>query len=50
MTSRYRFISAHRAEYGVTRLCRVLKVRRQGFHEWLDAADARQQCEQAAPP
>lgn len=41
MIGRYRFISTHRAEYGVTRLCRVLAVRRQGFYEWLDAAEAR---------
>lgn len=47
MTSRYRFISTHRAEYGVTRLCRVLKVRRQGFYEYLDAAQARAEREQA---
>lgn len=47
MTSRYRFISAHRAEYGVTRLCRVLAVRRQGFYEYLDAAPARAEREQA---
>ncbi|MCW2640494.1 MAG: hypothetical protein JWP76_2800, partial [Dactylosporangium sp.] len=26
MTCRYRFISAHRATFGVTRLCRVLGV------------------------
>lgn len=42
MTYRYRFISEHRAVYGVQRLCRVLAVRRQGFYEWLDAAPARQ--------
>jgi transposase InsO family protein len=47
MTSRYRFICAHRASYGVTRLCRVLRVRRQGYYEWLDAADARAEREQA---
>ena len=41
MTSRYRFISAERATYGVSRLCRVLRVRRQGFYEWLNAAQAR---------
>ncbi|WP_406045896.1 IS3 family transposase [Micromonospora sp. NBC_00898] len=46
MTSRYRFISAERATYGVTRLCRVLRVRRQGFYEWLHAAEAREQREQ----
>jgi transposase InsO family protein len=47
MTSRYRFISAHRATYSVTRLCRVLRIRRQGFYEWLNAAEARDQREQA---
>lgn len=47
MTSRYRFISAHRATYGVTRLCRVLRVRRQGFYEWLNTADVRAEREQA---
>jgi transposase InsO family protein len=41
MTGRYRFISAHRGQYTVARSCRVLNVRRQGFYEWLDAADAR---------
>jgi hypothetical protein len=43
MTYRYRFISEHRAVYGVQRLCRVLAVRRQGFYEWLDAVAAREQ-------
>ncbi|OAP21316.1 IS3 family transposase [Amycolatopsis sp. M39] len=43
MTRSYRFISAHRAAYGVARLCRVLGVRRPGFYEWLAAAAARQQ-------
>ncbi len=47
MTRRYGFISAHRAEYGVTRLCRVLAVRRQGFYEWCDAAQARAERERA---
>jgi hypothetical protein len=41
MTCRYRFISAHRATFGVTRLCRVLGVRRPGFYEWLAAEPAR---------
>jgi transposase InsO family protein len=41
MTHRYRFISTHRATYGVKRICRVLNIRRQGFYEWLDAAAAR---------
>jgi transposase InsO family protein len=41
---RYRFISEHAAVYGVTRLCRVLAVkRRQGYYEWLAAEPARRQ-------
>ncbi|WP_406068466.1 IS3 family transposase [Micromonospora sp. NBC_01638] len=43
MTLRYRFISEHRADYGVQRLCRVLAVRRPGFYEWLTALPAREQ-------
>lgn len=43
MIHRYRFISLHRAVFGVTRLCRVLAVtRRQGYYEWLAAEPARQ--------
>jgi transposase InsO family protein len=42
MTSRWRFISEHRAEFGVKRLCRVLQVRRQGFYEWLAAEPDRE--------
>ncbi|QRP48627.1 IS3 family transposase [Amycolatopsis sp. FDAARGOS 1241] len=41
MTRSYRFISEHRAIFGVTRLCGVLGVRRPGFYEWLAAAAAR---------
>lgn len=41
MTRSYRFISEHRAAFGVTRLCRVLGVRRPGFYEWLAAAPTR---------
>lgn len=41
MTYSYRFISEHRAAFGVARLCRVLQVRRPGFYEWLAAAPAR---------
>ena|SRR5690606_7954109 len=41
MTSRWRFISGHRAEFGLKRLCRVLQVRRQGFYEWLAGEPAR---------
>ncbi len=43
MTRSYRFISDHRAAYGVARLCRVLEIRRPGFYEWLAAAPAREQ-------
>ncbi|HEV7974225.1 IS3 family transposase [Amycolatopsis sp.] len=35
MTYRYRFISEHRAQFTVTRLCQVLGIRRQGYHEWI---------------
>ena len=49
MIHRYRFISEHRATYGVARLCRVLAVpRRQGFYEWLAAQPAREQRAAAA--
>jgi transposase InsO family protein len=41
MIYRYRFISEHRATYGVKRLCQVLGLRRQGFHEWIAAEAAR---------
>jgi transposase InsO family protein len=45
---RYRFISAHHAVYGVTRLCRVLAVkRRQGYYEWLAGEPARQERERS---
>jgi len=41
MIYRYRFISEHRPEFGVKRLCQVLGLRRQGFHEWVAAETAR---------
>ncbi|MDX3196065.1 IS3 family transposase [Streptomyces sp. MN03-5084-2B] len=41
MIYRYRFISEHRAEFGVQRLCQVLGLRRQGFHEWVATEQAR---------
>ncbi|MEU8640277.1 IS3 family transposase [Amycolatopsis sp. NPDC048633] len=41
MSYRYRFISEHRATFGVQRLCQVLGLRRQGFHEWVTAEKAR---------
>ncbi len=37
MTSRFRFISTHRAVYGAKRLCRILAVSRSGFYRWLAA-------------
>jgi hypothetical protein len=37
----FRFISAHRAAYGVKRRCRLLEVSRSGFYAWLAGADAR---------
>jgi hypothetical protein len=40
LTRSYRFISEHRAVFGVTRLCRVLGVG-PGFCEWLAAAPVR---------
>ncbi|MDQ7807017.1 IS3 family transposase [Amycolatopsis sp. A133] len=41
MIYRYRFISEHRATYGVKRLCQVLGLRRQGYHEWVAAEQVR---------
>ncbi len=31
----YVFIPAHRAEFGVRAMCRVLRVHFSGFHAWL---------------
>lgn len=42
MTSRFRFISAHRATWSVKRLCRVLAVSRSGFYRWAASEPARQ--------
>lgn len=42
MTSRFRFISTHRAVFGVKRLCRVLAVSRSGFYRWSASEPARQ--------
>jgi transposase InsO family protein len=39
--SRFRFISEHRAVFGVQRLCRVLKVARSGYYAWLAGAKGR---------
>ena len=36
--SRFRFVSEHRAAFGVKRLCRVLEVSRSGFYAWVAAA------------
>jgi hypothetical protein len=41
MTSRFGFISAHHAAYGVKRLCRRLNVSRSGFYRWRRAAPER---------
>ncbi|VVJ16945.1 Uncharacterised protein [Amycolatopsis camponoti] len=41
MIYRYRFISEHRTTFGVQRLCQVLGLRRQGFHEWVAAESDR---------
>lgn len=42
MTSRrWDFISAHAGEFGVQRLCRVLRLSRSGYYRWLADADAR---------
>lgn len=41
MTLRWGFISAHRADFGVQRICRVLQVSRSGFYRWIAGAKAR---------
>lgn len=41
MTGRWDFISAHRADFGVQRICRVLEVSRSGYYRWLAGAEAR---------
>jgi transposase InsO family protein len=38
---RWDFISAHAGEFGVQRLCRVLRVSRSCYYRWLAGADAR---------
>lgn len=43
MTSRFRFISTHRATFGVKRLCRILAVSRSGFYRWAASEPARQE-------
>ncbi|MCX5233380.1 IS3 family transposase [Streptomyces sp. NBC_00233] len=42
MTGRWDFISIHRADFGVQRICRVLRVSRSGYSQWLAGAGARQ--------
>lgn len=42
MTSRFRFISAHRATFSVKRLCRILAVSRSGFYRWACSEPVRQ--------
>lgn len=41
MTRRWDFISDHRADFGVQRICRVLQVSRSGFYRWIAGARAR---------
>lgn len=41
MTRRWDFISTHRADFGVKRICRVLEVSRSGYYRWLAGSDAR---------
>lgn len=41
-TCRWDFISLHRNEFGVQRLCRILGVHRSAYYKWLAGAPARQ--------
>jgi transposase InsO family protein len=41
MSRRWGLISAHLGEFGVQRLCRVLRVSRSGYYRWIAGADAR---------
>ncbi|MBT1190438.1 transposase, partial [Streptomyces sp. CJ_13] len=41
MTGRWDFISVHRADFGVQRICRVLGVSRSGYYRWVAGAPAR---------
>lgn len=43
MTLRWGFISDHRADFGVQRICRVLQVSRSGYYRWTAAAKAREE-------
>ncbi|MFI1183613.1 IS3 family transposase [Streptomyces sp. NPDC020799] len=42
MTGRWDFISVHRADFGVQRICRILGVSRSGYYRWLVDTEARQ--------
>ncbi|MFJ7150590.1 IS3 family transposase [Streptomyces sp. NPDC100445] len=42
MTGRWNFISLHRADFGVQRICRILGVSRSGYYQWLAGAEARE--------
>ena len=44
MTSRFRFISAHRAEHGVKRLCQILAVSASGYYRWLNTGACQMVC------
>ena len=33
---KYAFIQAHRTEFRLTNMCRVLRVHRSGYYAWLD--------------
>jgi hypothetical protein len=41
MTGRWDFISLHRADFGVQRICRVLGVSRSGYYRWTAGTAAR---------
>jgi transposase InsO family protein len=43
MTGRWDFISIHRADFGVQRICHVLQVSRSGYYRWTAGAPARDQ-------
>jgi transposase InsO family protein len=45
--SRFTFISAHREDFPVKRLCQVMDVQRSSYYKWRDAAPARTAREQA---
>ena len=49
-TRRWDFISDHRAEFGVQRLCRVLGTSRSGYYRHLATEDARAEHAAEEPP